>query len=365
MQKSKILLLLLLIPLLFTRTVDALEIKNSDFYVNQNNISISNQELLNLKGLGFTDEQIAEMDQEEFNKNKNLQSELLLVDTKYYKTTTIYEYTNNNTNSFLNNNMLESNNFKTIVNNNFLRLEKTYSEEISKKEYENAKNASIMSTMDANPNIVETSYKKLSTSISKNGDYYRLKNDLTWKNMPKVRNYDVFGIRNNTYMSPVSGSQYSKLSYTIKNNCSGTSSNHYKSYSSNSDRWKKDTDGYGLSFELPEDTISYYSWGGLGQPTTCPCINPPAFGTSISRTNDAVKLSSYMYFDVAKIGAGKVNVIDAFGSYQHATTKISSSISLSFSIEAYGLGAVLAFSSNNDKFDGMAGTHAQILNANW
>lgn len=170
--------------------------------------------------------------------------------------------------------------------------------------------------------------------------------------MPNVRSYDVFGIRNNYAMSPVSGSQYSKLSYTILNNCYGTSSSNYDAYGTSSSRWKKENDGYGLSFKLPVNTTQSYSWGGLGQ--------------TVIRTNEVVALSSYMYFDVVKIGSGTINTIDAYGSYQHATSTISSSVSLSFGIEANGLGAVLQFSSDyNNKFDGMQGTHAQVLNANW
>lgn len=362
MKKRK--LFLLLVPFLFANAVSASEVSN--YYVNQNQISMSEQEFMTLRELGFTDKQIAEMDLEEFNRNKDLDAELLATDTKYLKTTIVYEYTNPNTSTMSLNNSITEIDINTLINNNTLSVKSQNSVEVTQEEYESANSENIYMTMDVNPDIVETTYKKLTTTISKNGSYYRLKNDLLWKQMPSVRSYDVFGIRNNTAMSPVSGSQYSRLSYTILDNCYGTSSSSYDAYGTSSSRWKRENDGYGLSFKLPADTTSSYSWGGLGQPTECPCINPPIFGTSVSRTNEVTALSSYMYYDVVKIGSDTINTIDAYGAYQHATSTISSSVSLSFGIEAYGLGAVLEFSSDyNDKFDGMQGTHAQVLNANW
>lgn len=41
---------------------------------------------------------------------------------------------------------------------------------------------------------IETNYKKMVTTISSNGTYYRYKVVLEWKNMPKIRSYDVIGI---------------------------------------------------------------------------------------------------------------------------------------------------------------------------
>ena len=362
MKKRKF--FLVLIGFLFSNTVNATEV--SDYYVNQNKISITEQEFITLRELGFTDKQIAEMDYVEFNKNKDLDAELVSVNTKYIKTTIVYECKNHNTSTMSLNNPIKELDINTLINNNVLSVKSKTSVEVTKEEYENANDENIYMTTDVNPSIVDTSYKKLTTSISRNGNYYRLKNDLVWKKMPNVRSYDVFGIRNNYAMSPVSGSQYSKLSYTILNNCYGTSSSNYDVYGTSSSRWKKENDGYGLSFKLPVNTTQSYSWGGLGQSTQCPCINPPGFGNTVIRTNEVVALSSYMYFDVVKIGSGTINTIDAYGSYQHATSTISSSVSLSFGIEANGLGAVLQFSSDyNNKFDGMQGTHAQVLNANW
>lgn len=359
MKKRK--LLLLLIPFLFTNTVNASELSN--YYVNHNKITMTEKQYNTLHELGFTTEQIAEMDQEEFDRNKNLDAELVSVVTKYYKTTIVYEIKNKDLSLM---NINDSSDLNTLINNDTLDVKSKSSVEVSKEEYEASNDEQVYITRTINPDLVETNYKKLTTTISKNGNYYRLKNDLNWKQMPSVRSYDVFGIRINSAMSPLSGSQYSKLSYTILNNCYGTTTSHSDTYGTSSSRWKRENDGYGLSFKLPENTTSYYNWGGLGQPTECPCINPPMFGTSVARTNEVRTLSSYMYYDVVKIQSGTVNTIDAFGAYQHATSTISSSVSLSFGIDVYGLGAVLQFSSNyNDKFDGMQGTHAQLENANW
>lgn len=41
---------------------------------------------------------------------------------------------------------------------------------------------------------VETNYKKLSTSILKNGSKFKYKANLEWKNIPSVRSYDILAI---------------------------------------------------------------------------------------------------------------------------------------------------------------------------
>lgn len=104
------------------------------------------------------------MDVDAVESNLN-EKEIILV-TKYYKT--IFR------NGRLDVNDVLQNTTKTI--------------EISQLEYENA------SVKFQEQNLVETTYKKLISSISKNGNYFRYKAELQWKNIPSTRSYDIIGI---------------------------------------------------------------------------------------------------------------------------------------------------------------------------
>ena len=41
---------------------------------------------------------------------------------------------------------------------------------------------------------VETTYKKVVSTLSKNSNYFRYKISVTWKNIPSTRSYDIIGI---------------------------------------------------------------------------------------------------------------------------------------------------------------------------
>ena len=94
--------------------------------------------------------------------------EVLSETVKYYKTVTLL-------------NPLEASN-----DNNYYPSITT---EVSEEEYNNSDN---LIQRDV---TVETTYKKLTVSISKfNADYYRYRAILNWKQMPSTRSYDVLGI---------------------------------------------------------------------------------------------------------------------------------------------------------------------------
>ena len=86
--------------------------------------------------------------------------EILSEVTKYYKIVTNYERSM----YFLS---LDDYNSSNIFSSSY---------EISEEEYENDSNIHILSS-----GIVETTYKKMTTSISKNDKYYRYKNIVVWK----------------------------------------------------------------------------------------------------------------------------------------------------------------------------------------
>ena len=88
-EKTLLIILSIFTFLTFSKNVNALETINNEMYFNSNNVAMTEKQIGNLRNLGFTDNQIELMDQEEFDNNKDLNGEVLTETVKYYKTITI------------------------------------------------------------------------------------------------------------------------------------------------------------------------------------------------------------------------------------------------------------------------------------
>ena len=119
--------------------VMALEFNEKGYYINHFNIEMTKDNINNLFGLGFTEEQIKTMQEDEFESNKDLKGEIVSQVVKYYKTET-FGATEFNLNS-LNKNLLS----KTT--------------EISKEEY-----YSFKEDVSTQAEVV-TEYKRMVTTI--------------------------------------------------------------------------------------------------------------------------------------------------------------------------------------------------------
>ena len=151
----------------------------------------------------------------------------LSVVTKYYKTTIILNEKNT----------IDINNFSNTENN----IVKSYTKEISYDEYENANDINIITPFDYSNGKIETNYKKMTSSITKNGSNYRYKVVLEWQTMPSIRSYDIIGIGFKSSVKPKSSLVFSQY-YCLSNGNCNTSTSH-TSYLG--------TNGIGASFALP------------------------------------------------------------------------------------------------------------------
>lgn len=185
--------------------------------------------------------------------------------TKYYKTITQY----NNGNHY-SPESLEPISTQTI--------------EITEAEY---LNAGIQPEVYS-PNLsttIETTYKKMITSIEANGTTYRYKNVLHWKFFPSVRSNDIIGIGFYGSVQPVASSRTFELYYCRNSNgCHSTSAMAVKQTFSN---------GSSAVYSLP----SY---------------------------SDLYALRATYYFDVSKTDSSLTIVHQgAFGDYSHAITSVT------------------------------------------
>lgn len=218
--------------------------------------------------------------------NDSAQDKIISVTEKYYKTIT---------------NIVGGNKFVNSANvySNYNVI--TSTEEITEEEY-NAYNASStnitdsISTMSGSiDSVSETTYKKMTTTISKNGSYYRYKVVLNWKNMPKVRSYDVIAIGHYASVEINSSLTFTQKYCTSINSCKTSTSFTSKI---------SDT-GSGAVFKLP--------------------------------TGDFVSLSQTLYFDVKKALDTTVIRQEAVGDYAHAIKSISKENASKFSINLNGI----------------------------
>ena len=143
---------------------------NEVYYINNNGIEISEEEYNNLLTLGFSDKYIAQMEEDEFLNNKDLEGTLLSKETKYIKMT-------------------------TVMRNG---IRNTIIEEIT---YEEAMILQSQSEHNRGPagnyydGLVGTSVFEMSTNITGIGNLYmRFMNNVEWLVIPSERYYDVIGI---------------------------------------------------------------------------------------------------------------------------------------------------------------------------
>lgn len=213
--------------------------------------------------------------------------------------------------------------YKTTVRENIFN---TYSigtdydietEEITQAEYD-AFNPAVAEPLASN--TIETTYKAMTTSITKNSGVFRYKNNLSWKNFPATRSYDVIGIG---FLSTVKlkSAMVFKTEYC---NATGTC------YSNSSHNPEVRTTGAATIFPLPSGSLS--------------------------------QLSHTMYFDVAKNTSSTITTQKINGDYSHAQSNVDLS-DVFGAYAAYGTGIILPDDVYSD-FDTMNKTTVQ-WDENW
>ena len=152
----------------------------------------------------------------------------------------------------------------------------------------------------------ETTYKKISLTAIPYGSSvnYAVMLDTVWKYIPTVRSFDVSALRfeNIAYDDGIAGGTQM---YTLKSTGKTTGIG----YSPDGTNIKKENDGFGISMNLVNDSISY--------------------------------IRCYISVDAA-IGTSKGTI---YGSYQHAVKNVSLAQSQDYTISQVGMGKVINFST--------------------
>ena len=217
---------------------------NAAEHENYFGIEMNNEEYYTLLNLGFTEDEIYYMNEQTFLENKDLDANLVSETTKYYKT--IYNDLSGN----------------------------PYNIEVTKEEYEN------QPTKDARATVT-TTYKQMISTISQNGNKFRFKVSLMWRNMPQIRSYDIIGVGfdDDVY---IDSSVYFNYHWCNSSNTCSTDSYYYD---------KKSTSTGGTAvFDFPDSAMS---------------------------------MSVTLYYDVSKNTSSTLTSLEMCGDYSHATSNVT------------------------------------------
>lgn len=263
LKKSKLYLCLFMSLFIFGMYAEKVSAK---IYTNYNGIEMTNQEYNNLLNQGFSENEIYYMNEDTFELNKDITATLVAKTNKYYKTV----YTNLNGD--------------------------TYSQEITKEEYDN------QSLMDPR-GTVSTEYKNMISTMSRLTNTFRYKVTVGWNRIPSTKSYDIIGVGFDDDVS-IASSVYFTYTYTNSDGNSTTSTLHYG---------KKSTPtGASAVYKIPTNIYG---------------------------------LSAVLYYDVSKNTSSTITSLSMCGDYSHATSNVSSSNYSNHGITYAGitLGANIAY----------------------
>ena len=168
---------------------------------------------------------------------------------------------------------------------------RSVSYEVTKEEYDNAEGG-LSPRVEG---MIETTYKKMVTSIWARNAGYRFDNTLTWKNMPSVRSFDIIAIgkNSNTYISE--GPYFSQRYCTSASNC-------YVSYTHTA------------------------KTGSTGAGATCQLMTGSLYSLKIN-----------IQYDVAKNTTQTLYAMTAYGDYSHATSTVTNDQAQHYSVDSGGI----------------------------
>lgn len=325
----KKIIIAILVSIVFFPTM-AFAQTNSTTIINNNKVELTNEEYNKLKSMGFTDSQIMFFDQEAVNRNLNSNSTLVAQDVSYLKT--IYTYSN----------------METASANNSINPVKVEDVELTKEQYE-------YETTHINNEVAQTNvddehtwgYRTLTTSLYKEGTYsapvYRVVSVVEWSNSytPVTRSFDILGISfaNTSDITVKAGSQYAFQTYTETNKSTGSSEYKAIHYSSNSDHYTKQNNGYAISMNLVNDTS----------------------------THRMSQMNSYLEYTVIKRGSGVVNNLQFSSAYTHAQISVDLLDVVGFAMDPSGLGLAMFLLGKpiSQKYDSGNHTFVQMTGIGW
>lgn len=246
------------------------------YYTNNEGLTMTEQQYNNLLNQGFMERQIARMDYETFEKNKDIEAEIVAIDKKYVKTTTIMR------------------NGKESYTSEYLTEEEMMEEVQAAKEQPQYPRY-VPGTYYNGSSY--TSYKVIQTVIANIDDYtMRYKLDTYWYTIPSQRSYDIMGIGIEASKVQINSGIDFRQDWWTTSDTSGYSTGRYD---------KTTSTGGIVLFPLPSGSL------------------------------ETLEQSMYFYVD-KKPGVNTVTSLAATGDYAHATASVSNNVYNYMSVNVAG-----------------------------
>ena len=214
----------------------------------------------------------------------NEEGEIVAQAVKYYKTVTFKDSV-----------------CKAAINN---LCNNSVSYEVTKEEFDNSPEEPIRSD-----GLIETNYKRLTSTIESFYSYYKYKANLYWKQIPSTRSYDIMGIGFYGSVKVLSNDVNFEQNY-IKNGTSYTTYSYYPQVF---------TYGAGCSFALPSGTLTYLTQDldFLVEKNTTATIIEQLNAADYAHATSTISLNNSKKYTVSTLGIihnGNSSYYDAIGT---------------------------------------------------
>ena len=261
---------------------------NNTYYTNNIGIEITENQYNNLKGLGYTDNQIAKMDWQTFNKYKNVNATIADQTVNHYVKV-----------SYLKNG-IETTKYEVVTEKEFNgRL-------INPGAYLQRVSGNYYTGMIANDSLAV-----VSTISNIDEDYMQYRVDVYNYDIPTTRSFDIYGIGIDNDKVHVASAVECKQSWEYTSGSSDYSLGCYP---------KTQATGGSAMFELPTGSLS--------------------------------SLETYISFYVAKLpNVGTVHSLQAVGDYAHAVSSVSNSVYYHYTVDISGVGVYSPYAASYDTFN--------------
>ena len=330
--------LLVVVSCMFIPNVYA---NTTPFYINNNGIEFTRSEYNKFLQLEYQKEEIAEFTEDLYNNMKNFAVGQNASVSEYYEDIYVYK-------------SKASYDAKEepihIISKKIDKIEYALSKKKNGYGHLNLlQNTLNTKTVNTGENYYETTYKKLTITITK--DTMNFSNrfvaaGVIWKIMPSVRSYDIMAMRINSNAGWFNlNTQSGSYKYTVgaTPGCDITSSlTNTVAFANNNSAWNKKTMvsggapyGIGVTHQLASNPIA--------------CTND--MGIIIKSEITA------MNTNISSQATTPTSALTVYASYQHATSNVSySNIVNSYEFLPSGLGGVISFTNEiRNKYDAMGG----------
>ena len=278
----------ILYALLIAFAITSVNAKSAQpYYINNEGIEMTESNYNNLKGLGFTDAQIAKMDTKTFNKNKDVEATIAAQSINHYVKV-----------SYLQNG-----------------IKKEYYEVVTEDEYNGRLINPGTSIQSVSGNyytglVATDDFATVSTISNIDDNYMQYRVDVYVYDIPSTRSFDIYGIGIDNDKVQIASLIDCRQSWLYTNGSSDYNEACYP---------KTESTGGSAMFELPTGNLS--------------------------------SIDTFISFRVSKkLNVGTIHTLQAVGDFAHAINTVSNSVYNHYTVNVGGIGVYSPYSISYEQY---------------